>query len=60
MLKRRATSEEECRRGVVDAGIEHVDKIAFQANQDGLSFRIAEASIEFEHLRAARGHHDPR
>ena len=44
-------------KAAVDAGLERVDKIAFEADQDGLSFRIAEAGVEFQHLRPARGHH---
>ncbi len=42
----------------VDAGFERVDQVAIEANQDGLGFRIAEAGVEFEHLRPARGHHE--
>ena len=42
----------------VDAGLDRVDQIAFETDKDGLGFRIAEAGVEFEHLRSARGHHE--
>src|ERR1035438_5876169 len=43
----------------IDAGFQCFNKVALEAHQDGLGFRIAEAGIELQHLGAARRHHQP-
>src|SRR4029077_4434713 len=41
----------------VDRRLYGLDQVAFEAHQNGLSLGIAEAAVEFEHHRAARGHY---
>src|ERR1022692_2465327 len=43
----------------INAGFQCFNKVALEAHQDGLGFRIAEAGIELQHLGAARRHHQP-
>ncbi len=45
-------------RGAVDGGVEEVDNVGLEAEEDGFGLRIAEAGVELEDHGTARGHHD--
>jgi len=44
--------------GAVDGGVEEVENVGFEAEEDGLGFGVAEAGVELEDHGAARGHHE--
>ena len=44
--------------GAVDGGVEEVDDVGFEAQQDGFGLGVAEAGVELEDHGAAGGHHD--
>ena len=44
--------------GAVDGGVEEVDDVGLEAEEDGLGLGVAEAGVELEDHGAARGHHD--
>ena len=44
--------------GAVDGGVEEIEDVGLEAEEDGFGFGIAEAGVEFEDHGAARGHHD--
>lgn len=54
----RAHPDGELVGGTVDGGVEEVDDIGFETEEDGFGFGVAEASVELEDHGAARGHHD--
>ena len=44
-------------QAAIDTGLQRIDQIAFQPDENGLRLRIAKARIELQHLGAARRHH---
>jgi len=42
----------------IDGGVEEVDDVSFEAEENSFGLGIAEASVEFEDHGAPRGHHD--
>ena len=53
-----AHSDGELVGGAVDGGVEEVDDVGFEAEEDGFGLGVAEAGVELEDHGAARGHHD--
>jgi hypothetical protein len=45
-------------RGAVDGGVEEIDYVGLEAEEDGFGLGVAEARVELEDHGAARRHHD--